>query len=138
MDLRFNVRFVAALAIAALALAACQPAAPAALPAATSPAQPTSAAPAVSAGAMTVNLVDTTFEPAQLTVKVGTTVKWTNNSTMNHTVTADDGSFGSDTLAPGAQFQFTFSKPGTFRYYCKFHGGPGGKGMSGTIVVTGQ
>ncbi len=139
MDLRFSLKLLPWLAIAALVLASCQPAAPATSPAATPQAQVTGTAPAGSgAGATTVKLVDTTFEPAQLTVKVGTTVVWMNTSTMNHTVTADDGSFGSDTLASGAQFQFTFTKAGTFRYYCKFHGGPGGKGMSGTITVTGQ
>ncbi len=141
MNPRFNSRYLAYLVIAAFQLVGCQPA-PAAsftLPTATTQAQTTGIAPATAqpggAGALTVKLVDTTFNPAQLTVKAGTTVTWTNNSTMNHTVTADDGSFSSNTLAPGDQFQVTFTKTGTFRYYCKFHGGPGGQGMSGTITV---
>jgi plastocyanin len=54
----------------------------------------------------------------------------------NHTVTADDGSFASDTLSNGGVFEFTFNNPGTFAYYCEFHGGPGGEGMSAVITVT--
>jgi plastocyanin len=46
----------------------------------------------------------------------------------------DDGLFDGN-LPSGADFQFTFDKPGTYPYYCKPHGGPGGQGMSGVITV---
>jgi len=50
-------------------------------------------------------------------------------------VTADDGSFDSGNQPPGAEFTLTFPRPGVYRYYCKYHGAPGGIGMAGVIVV---
>lgn len=61
------------------------------------------------------------YEPANLTVKVGQVVKWKNEGTEAHTATAEDGSFDSGSMAPGAEFQFTFTKPGTFTYKCTPH-----------------
>jgi plastocyanin len=61
------------------------------------------------------------YEPAELTAKVGQVVKWKNEGAEAHTVTADDGSFDSGNMAPGAEYQFTFSKPGTFTYKCTPH-----------------
>lgn len=75
------------------------------------------------------------FDPAALEVKVGTTVTWTNNDSVGHTVTADDGAFNSGILRKGDTFLFTFTTPGAYAYYCKPHGGPGGEGMSATITV---
>jgi LPXTG-motif cell wall-anchored protein len=85
------------------------------------------------------------FSPAAVTIHVGDTVEWEHDSsTVMHTVTADDGSFNSSPSCPAtpsnclganATFSHTFSTAGTFRYYCKIHGAPGGVGMSGTITV---
>ena len=83
-----------------------------------------------------VSIAGFQFSPGTLTVAVVTTVVWTNNESARHTVTADDGSFGSGTLAEGDVFEFTFDTPGTYAYYCRFHGGAGGDGMSGVITVT--
>src|SRR5829696_5872316 len=49
-----------------------------------------------------VTIVDFAFQPASLEVPAGTTVTWTNSGAAPHTVTADDGTFDSDRLAPGA------------------------------------
>jgi predicted lipoprotein with Yx(FWY)xxD motif/plastocyanin len=87
-------------------------------------------------GNVAVSISNFAFNPSPLTVKVGSTVTWTNNDSASHNVTADDGSFKSDTLAKGATFSFTFTKAGTYQYYCSFHGGPGGQGMSGIVTVT--
>jgi plastocyanin len=38
---------------------------------------------------------------------------------------------------PGDTFSFTFAAPGTYSYYCQIHGGPGGQGMAGTVVIGG-
>ena len=84
---------------------------------------------------MSVAAVDSAFEPAEVTVPAGTTVVWTNEGQLPHTVTADDEMFDSGTLDPGATFEFTFDTPGEYPYYCRFHGGPGGVGMAGTIIV---
>ena len=75
------------------------------------------------------------FTPPTLTVPAGTTVTWTNGDPFQHSVTADDGSFDSGLVDPGGRFSFTFADPGTYPYHCVPHGGPGGAGMSGTIVV---
>ncbi len=135
---------ISLMAIAALLLSACQPAV---IPNTGGSQIPTTAAspmpttggsqPQPQPASQSVTMVNTSFSPQQLTVKVGTTVIWTNKDTMVHTVTADDKSFDSGNLNPGDTFKFTFMKTGTFRYYCKIHGGPNGQGMSGIIVVTG-
>jgi predicted lipoprotein with Yx(FWY)xxD motif len=71
------------------------------------------------------------FDPPQLTVAVGTTVTWTNQDGVAHTVTADKGEFDSGNLDSGKTFSFTFSKAGTFSYHCTIH-----PQMKATIVVT--
>jgi plastocyanin len=101
------------------------------------PSQATAASQGAVAGQpAAIKLVNFKFTPAQLTVKVGTTVVWTSEDDAPHTVTADDGSFDSGNMKKGDSFKFTFSKAGTFPYYCAYHGTAGGGGMSGTITVT--
>lgn len=68
-----------------------------------------------------VRILDGSFEPADLEVRVGTTVKWTNDGKKPHTVTSDKGDWGSGELTGGQTFTATFTKPGTFGYYCKLH-----------------
>jgi len=82
----------------------------------------------------TISVKDFAFNPKELTVSPGTTVVWHNADSVLHTVTSDTGVFDGN-LPAGADFQFTFDKAGTYPYYCKPHGGPGEKGMSGVIVV---
>src|SRR5207253_4798767 len=99
-------------------------------------AAPTTAAAAPpAAGSTQVAIGDNTFTPKEISIPVGGTVTWTHQGQRKHTVTADDGSFKSDTLEAGATFKQTFAKAGTFPYYCEFHGGAGGGGMSGVIKV---
>jgi len=61
------------------------------------------------------------FSPASLQVDAGTTVTWTNNDNVAHTVTADDGSFDSGPIQPGASFSHTFATAGTVAYHCSIH-----------------
>lgn len=63
----------------------------------------------------------TGYEPAEVAVKPGQVVKWKNEGAEAHTVTAEDSSFDSGSMAPGGEFEFTFSKPGTFTYTCTPH-----------------
>ena len=89
--------------------------------------------------ANTVNVVNNSFNPAMLTVPVGTTVTWTWSTTaMGHNVVPDDGATpttsGPPTNYPHT-YTFTFNTAGTYPYHCQLHGGVGGVGMSGTIVV---
>lgn len=73
-----------------------------------------------------------TYAPAELGVKVGTTVTWTNTGAVAHTVTADDGqTFDSGSVDPKATFTLTPTAPGTFAYHCTFH-----PWMKATLVVT--
>jgi len=56
---------------------------------------------------------------------------------VQHTITADDGSFDSGMVDPGSSFSMEFDTPGTFQYYCQPHGASGGTGMAATIIVDG-
>jgi plastocyanin len=85
-----------------------------------------------------VMVVDSAFQAKSITVPLGTTITWTASANLPHTVTSDDGIFDSGTMRDGDVFTFTFTEAGTFAYYCKFHGGPGGQGMAGAIIVTGD
>lgn len=92
---------------------------------------PTSAPSAAPVGAGdAIAITGRHFGPATIDVAVGTTVTWTNNDPFPHTVTADDGSFGSDTLGSTAQFSHTFDVAGTFTYHCAIH-----STMTGTVTV---
>ncbi len=70
------------------------------------------------------------YSPASITVKAGTMISWENSDSVAHTVTADDGSWDSGSLAKGKVFDRTFSKPGTYTYHCTPH-----PNMKGTIIV---
>jgi plastocyanin len=62
------------------------------------------------------------FTPATVTVKAGESVTWKfNDSSLQHTVTADDGSFDSCLLSAGATFTVQFSQAGTVKYHCTIH-----------------
>lgn len=104
-------------------------------PEVTPTATPTEPAP-TPAEEVEVDVRDNRFGPADLTIPVGSTVIWTSQGFLAHTVTADDGSFDSGTLSRGASFEMTFTEPGTYSYHCEIHGGTGGLGMAGTITVT--
>jgi plastocyanin len=63
------------------------------------------------------------FGPMELTVPVGTTVTWINRDDIPHTVvsTDDPKTFKSKVLDTDEKFSFTFSKPGTYPYFCSVH-----------------
>lgn len=79
--------------------------------------------------------VSNTFSPANLTIDVGDTVVWMNQSGF-HNVVADDNSFTSGAPSSGSWvFSLVFTEVGANPYYCSVHGDVGGVGMSGTITV---
>lgn len=61
------------------------------------------------------------FTPADITVKLGEPITFTNVSNTDHTVTARDNTFNSDNIATGAHFVFTPTKTGIFKYVCSYH-----------------
>jgi plastocyanin len=61
-----------------------------------------------------------TFEPAQLTVKVGTTVTWKNRDDIPHTVVSA-GKFRSKTMDTDDSYSFTFTAAGDYKYFCSLH-----------------
>ena len=71
-----------------------------------------------------------TFGPQIVTVKAGDTVIWTNRDDIPHTVTASNLKFKSKALDTDDKFSFTFTVPGTYKYFCSLH-----PHMTGTIVV---
>jgi len=78
-----------------------------------------------------VSIDNFAFAPASLTVRVGSTVTWTNRDEEPHTVAATDGSFHSPGMGTGATYARTFPTAGTFDYVCSIH-----PSMHGTVVVT--
>jgi amicyanin len=71
------------------------------------------------------------FGPAQLTVSVGTKVKWINKDAMQHSAMSDDKVFDSGLLKQNQEFSRTFDKPGTYPYHCTPH-----PNMKAKIIVT--
>ena len=69
-----------------------------------------------------VKIDNFTFSPVTLTVPVGSTVRWTNHDDIPHTVVSDDKtSFKSKALDTDDSFSYTFTKPGTYLYFCSIH-----------------
>ena len=90
--------------------------------------------PAIARGWVQVAMKDIKFIPANIKVKKGQTVIWTNEDGVAHTVTADSGaSFNSGQIQPGVTYKWKASKPGKIHYYCTIHG----QQQSGTITVNG-
>ncbi len=95
----------------------------------------------------TVDLQLLSFKPETLTVRAGTEVTWRNGNDIAHTVTSGtyetaadtglrtsekaDGTFDSRVAKKGDTVKHTFTRPGTYSYYCSIH-----KGMHATVVVT--
>lgn len=72
-------------------------------------------------GDTAVKIDNFSFGPASVTVPVGSTVTWTNDDDVPHVVTSDDDIFKSKALDTGDHFSFTFTKPGTYEYFCAIH-----------------
>lgn len=75
-----------------------------------------------------VSIMNYTFEPETLEIKIGATVRWTNMDMVDHTVTG--GGIASGTLGHMGAYSFTFAQPGTYVYRCDLH-----PYMTGTVVV---
>jgi plastocyanin len=70
------------------------------------------------------------FGPQTVTVPVGATVTWTNSDDIPHTAVSTEGAFKSKVMDTDEKFSYTFTKAGTYSYYCSIH-----PKMTGTVVV---
>lgn len=79
-----------------------------------------------------ISIVHGKFRPKNVTVKVGTTLTWTNNSDVQESVTSDvPGVFDSGLLASGATWKYTFAQAGVFPYHST-----GSPDIYGSVTVT--
>src|SRR5215211_6616349 len=92
-----------------------------------------SASQEVPADATTVRIVNLAFNPAEVTISTGSTVSWTNDDSVPHTVTSTDGVFDSGIFDPGANFTWTFDQPGSFPYACQIL-----PQMQGMVIAEGE
>jgi plastocyanin len=83
-----------------------------------------------SAANAAVKIDNFVFGPQTITVPVGTTVTWTNSDDIPHTSVSTEGVFKSKVLDTDEKFSYTFTKAGTYPYYCTIH-----PKMTGTVVV---
>ena len=83
-----------------------------------------------SAASADVKIDNFSFGPEELSVAVGTTVTWTNRDDIPHTVVSTDGVFKSKVRDTDEKFSYTFTKAGTYPYYCSVH-----PKMVGKVVV---
>jgi plastocyanin len=70
------------------------------------------------------------FGPQTITVPVGATVTWTNKDDIPHTTVSTDGVFKSKVMDTDEKFSYTFTKAGTYSYFCSVH-----PKMTGKVVV---
>lgn len=85
---------------------------------------------AVMPAAIEVKIDNFKFGPEVLTIPVGATVIWTNRDDIPHTVVSTDGIFKSKVLDTDEKFSFTFTKAGTYDYFCSVH-----PKMTGKVIV---
>jgi plastocyanin len=102
------------------------------VPGASPSASPVASPDAAAAGnTVEVAIVNFAFDPAEIEISAGTTVRWTNKDSVPHTATADDGAFDTGVLQQGDTATHTFAGTGAFTYICAFH-----PSMTGTVTVT--
>jgi plastocyanin len=87
---------------------------------------------ATNAGTVTINMKGIAFDPKETSAHVGQTVKWVNQDTVDHNVTATDGEdFKSKDFGKGGTYSYKLDKAGTIKYTCTIH-----PGMDGVLSVT--
>jgi plastocyanin len=87
--------------------------------------------PSGGGGGSSVTMEGTAFNPAEITIKAGDTVTWTNEDSFGHDVTGDDFKSGdAGGIGNGDTFEHTFDQAGTFDYVCTVH-----PGMEGSVKV---
>ena len=79
-----------------------------------------------------INIQSYAFTPAAISVSKGSSVVWTNDDTVAHTIVENDSLNGpsSQQIEPGQSYSFKFSQSGTFHYHCSLH-----PDMAGSVSV---
>ena len=85
---------------------------------------------AADAPANQISIKEYMFMPATLNIATGTKVTWVNHDDVPHTIVDTDKAFHSAALDTDDTYSFTFTKPGTYHYFCTLH-----PKMVGTIIV---
>ncbi len=104
----------------------------------TRPAEPTQTpetttpAPTQTPAQVSVAIKSSTFVPEIVEISKGTTVTWTNDDGVPHTVTSISGAFNSGNINPGQTYSYTFNQAGPFEYSCTNHPGM----THGKVIVT--
>ena len=103
----------------------------------TRPAEPTpvttTPAPVTTTPApVSVSIKSSTFTPDIVEISMGTTVTWTNDDGVRHTVTSISGAFDSGNIDPGQTYSYTFNQAGPFEYSCTNHP----RMAHGKVIVT--
>jgi plastocyanin len=90
----------------------------------------TMAAQAFAGRSVDVTIKEFKFTPAALEISRGTTVRWVNHDEETHTITATTGAFASTGLGNDETFSQTFTRPGSYEYFCALH-----PKMRATVIV---
>ncbi|HMX15849.1 MAG TPA: plastocyanin/azurin family copper-binding protein [Rhodocyclaceae bacterium] len=84
---------------------------------------PAASIPALAGDTVEVGIREYRYDPPELKVKAGTTVRWVNNEKrVSHSIFfLGPGGYESDRIFPGESFQRTFDQPGRYPYTCGPH-----------------
>ncbi len=82
------------------------------------------------AASVDVKIDNFSFGPQTVTIPGGATVRWTNHDDIPHTSVSTDGVFKSKVMDTDEKFSYTFTKAGTYSYFCSIH-----PKMTGTVIV---
>lgn len=93
--------------------------------------EPSSSAPAAPlSGTVEVGMNRLKFEPADITVRTGTSIVWTNLENVPHNVVSEEAGLASELIQKDGTYEKTVATPGEYGYVCTLH-----PGMEGTITV---
>ena len=91
---------------------------------------PAAATEGTAGSAVEVKIDNFAYTPGTITVKAGTQITWINRDDIPHTVDSTQGKFKSSAMDTDDKFQFRFTEPGEYPFYCRMH-----PKMTGKVIV---